>query len=98
MFEGLQAHARIDWRPAVSCRPAGRTPLLDAPLLCLPALQDLFLWALHRQQRRPHTDPASFYQLMGIHGSPYKPYRGVVRPGFSCNATQQWCVGWLQPC
>ncbi|EFN57197.1 hypothetical protein CHLNCDRAFT_143609 [Chlorella variabilis] len=53
--------------------------------------RDLFLWALRRQQDRPHADPRSFYQLMGVHGVPFQPYRGLAPPGPPCNSTLQWC-------
>lgn len=55
-------------------------------------VQDLFLWALRRQQDRPHADPRSFYQLMGVHGVPFQPYRGLAPPGPPCNSTLQWCA------
>ncbi len=52
--------------------------------------QVLFLWALHKQQLRPPSDPASYYHLLGIHGAPFTTYQGVAPPGPPCNFTKQW--------
>ncbi|KAL4451595.1 hypothetical protein ABPG75_007257 [Micractinium tetrahymenae] len=51
----------------------------------------LFLSALRQQQLRAPSDPASYYQLLGIHGAPFKAYRGVTPPRLRCNPAKQWC-------
>lgn len=38
---------------------------------------DLFIMALASLQDQSENDPLSYFQLMGIHGAPYKPWNGV---------------------
>lgn len=61
-----------------------------APHRALFLCQVLFLLALRQQQLRPASDPASYYQLLGIHGAPFKVYRGVAPPGLRCDPSKQW--------